>query len=88
MKPYSGLTPNSSYSRRVVEMLRAWGIAPIPNPVDIRCAAQSPDQSDAENEETEETEETEHDGEDGKEVDSDDDEDEDEFYDALEVVES
>jgi len=85
MKPYSGLTPNSSYSRRVVEMLRAWGIAPIPNPVDIRCAAQSPDQSDAENEETEETE---HDGEDGKEVDSDDNEDEDEFYDALEVVES
>ena len=57
MKPYSGLTPNSSHNRCVVEMLKAWGIASIPDSNDIRHTAWSPDPSDVE--ETEETEETE-----------------------------
>ncbi|KAF8532484.1 ankyrin repeat-containing domain protein [Trichophaea hybrida] len=95
MKPYSGLTPNSSNNGLVVDMLRAWGIAPIPDPMNTRYAAQSPDQSDVEEEETEEAEETEeieeHGRGDGKKVESDDDDDdddEDEFYDAVEVIES
>lgn len=51
MKPYSGLTPNSTFRLAMATMLRSWGVPGIVDPDHIQHAKFALDESDSEEEE-------------------------------------